>query len=148
VRPVFVDASGRRQRRVLRAARLLVVPAGGYVALLISTMLGGPGVSAPFVPQPDAAHPAAPSATAPDSPPATARSAGSEGVTAAHAGSRPTARQTASAPAGRTAAPTARAAAPGPAAPASGPTATQTPAPTATHSSKGRALGQSHKPVK
>ncbi|MEV4450664.1 hypothetical protein [Streptomyces mirabilis] len=53
VRPVFVDSSGRRRRRVLRAARLLVIPAGGYVGLLISTMLGGPGIGSPFVPQPD-----------------------------------------------------------------------------------------------
>ncbi|MFD9650549.1 hypothetical protein [Streptomyces mirabilis] len=42
VRPVFVDSSGRRRRRVLRAGRLLVIPAGGYVALLISTLLADP----------------------------------------------------------------------------------------------------------
>ncbi|MFE4749539.1 hypothetical protein ACFRIB_04480 [Streptomyces mirabilis] len=60
VRPVFVDSSGRRRRRVLRATRLLMIPAGGYVALLISTMLGGPGIGSPFGPQPDSTHPATP----------------------------------------------------------------------------------------
>ncbi|MFF3143216.1 hypothetical protein ACFVRU_16170, partial [Streptomyces sp. NPDC057927] len=35
--------AGRRRRRVRRAARLLVIPIGGYVALLLNTMLGGPG---------------------------------------------------------------------------------------------------------
>ena len=34
--PVFVDASGRRQRRVRRAGRILAVPAAGYLALLAS----------------------------------------------------------------------------------------------------------------
>ncbi|MEV6290528.1 hypothetical protein AB0M41_08870 [Streptomyces sp. NPDC051896] len=142
-RPVFVDSSGQRQRRALRAARLLMIPAGGYVALLISTLLGGPSVSAPFVPQPDTAHPAKPGVTTPDSPTGTGRPAGSANPAAVHAAPRPTARKTS----GRTAAPTAPTATAGPAAaPArtTAPTSTSAPAP----SSKGRALGSSHKPVK
>ncbi|WP_051969741.1 hypothetical protein [Kitasatospora azatica] len=50
--PVFVDASGRRQRRVRRAGRLLAIPAAGYVALLISSALGGPTVHSPLLPLP------------------------------------------------------------------------------------------------
>ncbi|MER7463362.1 hypothetical protein [Streptomyces sp. NPDC097981] len=48
--PVFVDASGRRQRRVRRMGRLLVIPAAAYVVLLISTLMGGPTVRSPFLP--------------------------------------------------------------------------------------------------
>lgn len=48
--PVFVDASGRRQRRVRRAGRILAVPAAGYLALLASSALGGPTLDAPFLP--------------------------------------------------------------------------------------------------
>ncbi|MFI8826533.1 hypothetical protein [Streptomyces sp. NPDC053431] len=48
--PVFVDTSGRRQRRLRRWGYLLVVPAVGYVALLVSALLGGPTVQAPFLP--------------------------------------------------------------------------------------------------
>lgn len=58
--PVFVDSSGRRQRRVRRLGLLLAVPAAGYLVLLASTLLGGPTVDAPFLPLP-----AAPSAAAP-----------------------------------------------------------------------------------
>ncbi|MFJ5968748.1 hypothetical protein [Streptomyces sp. NPDC093060] len=144
VRPVFVDSSGRRQRRVLRAARLLVIPAGGYVALLISTMLGGPSISSPFVPQPGATHPAVPRASAPDSPPGTGRSAGSAGPAAARQKSVPTVRKTFS-PTGRPAASTAPAATSRPTTITS-PTSTTTPAPA--HTSKGRAIGSSHNPVK
>ncbi|MEV5012658.1 MULTISPECIES: hypothetical protein [unclassified Streptomyces] len=162
VRPVFVDSSGRRQRRVLRAARLLVIPAGGYVALLVSTVLGGPSLSAPFVPQTGSAHPATPRVTAPDASPGTGHSAGSMGPTAAQKNSRPTAAQKTS---GSTDRSTGSAAAPAPtaaptaiASPTSTPTAAPTskPAsrPTASKSasrpttSKGRAIGSSHKPVK
>ncbi|MFD0272710.1 hypothetical protein ACFVHB_02225 [Kitasatospora sp. NPDC127111] len=58
--PVFVDSSGRRQRRVRRLGLVLAVPAAGYLVLLASTVLGGPTVNAPFLPLP-----AAPSAAAP-----------------------------------------------------------------------------------
>jgi hypothetical protein len=64
--PVFVDSSGRRQRRVRRLGRLLVVPAAVYVALLVSTLLGGPTVDSPLLPLP--ASPAARS-HAPGTPP-------------------------------------------------------------------------------
>ncbi|MFJ6796941.1 hypothetical protein [Streptomyces sp. NPDC091268] len=50
--PVFVDSTGRRQRRVRRAGRLLVIPAAAYVVLLISALFGGPAVRAPFLPAP------------------------------------------------------------------------------------------------
>ncbi|GAA1235049.1 hypothetical protein GCM10009665_26520 [Kitasatospora nipponensis] len=73
--PVFVDGSGRRQRRVRRAGRLLAVPAAGYVVLLVSSALGGPTVNSPFLPLPGppatsappgpAAQPPAPTAAAP-----------------------------------------------------------------------------------
>ncbi|MFF5014406.1 hypothetical protein [Streptomyces sp. NPDC001165] len=141
-RPVFVDSSGRRQRLVLRAARLLVIPAGGYVALLISTMLGGPSISSPFVPQSGASHPAVPRATAPDSPPGTGRTAGSEGPAAARQKSGPAAQKTSS-PTDRPTAATA---------PATTSRSTTITSPTTTpapaHTSKGRANGSSHNPVK
>ncbi|MGW2400956.1 hypothetical protein ACWCYY_30780 [Kitasatospora sp. NPDC001664] len=62
--PVFVDASGRRQRLVRRAGRLLVIPAAGYLALLLSSLLGGPSVDAPFLPQQHAERPPAPAVPA------------------------------------------------------------------------------------
>lgn len=61
--PVFVDTSGRRQRRVRRWGYLLVVPAVGYVALLVSALLGGPTVQAPFLPAARPPQTEAPSAT-------------------------------------------------------------------------------------
>ncbi|GAA2838033.1 hypothetical protein GCM10010441_72940 [Kitasatospora paracochleata] len=66
--PVFVDASGRRQRRVRRAGRLLAVPAAGYLVLLASNLLGGPAVHAPFLPQPPAQSADTPSGAAPGEP--------------------------------------------------------------------------------
>ncbi|MFJ6901573.1 hypothetical protein [Streptomyces hokutonensis] len=142
VRPVFVDSSGRRRRRVLRAARLLVIPAGGYVALLISSALGGPTISAPFVPQPHSTHPATPRATAPDSSPGTARSPEIGSPTAARKIPDSTATRTTSRPTDK---PTASAAP----APAVAPTSSaSTPAVTPGSTSKGRAIGSSHKPVK
>ncbi|MEV7691475.1 hypothetical protein [Streptomyces bungoensis] len=140
VRPVFVDSSGRRQRHVLRAARLLVIPAGGYVALLVSTVLGGPTVSAPFVPQPQTAGPAPHRVTAPDPSSGTGRTKGGTG-SAAHESSRPTATRTTTAPAARPAASTAPTAAP-----TATPAATTAPAPAS--SPRGHALGVSHKPAK
>jgi hypothetical protein len=58
-RPVFVDNSGRRPWRARWVGRLLVVPAVGYVVLLVSTALGGPSVQAPFLPLPQAPKPPA-----------------------------------------------------------------------------------------
>ncbi|MER5601595.1 hypothetical protein [Streptomyces sp. NPDC002265] len=150
VRPVFVDSSGRRQRRVRRAARLLVIPAAGYVALLISAVLGGPSLSAPFVPQPDTPHPSTPHTSAPDASPGTGHSAGSS--TAAQKNSTPTAAQTTSGSTDRSTASATSAATPVPtsATGIASPTSTPTAAPTATPNptSRGRALGTSHKPVK
>ncbi|MEU1284132.1 hypothetical protein [Kitasatospora sp. NPDC005856] len=62
--PVFVDASGRRQRRIRRLGAALAVPAGGYLVLLASTLLGGPTVNAPFLPVPQPPAPSAPSRAA------------------------------------------------------------------------------------
>ncbi|GAA0676072.1 hypothetical protein GCM10010193_31430 [Kitasatospora atroaurantiaca] len=82
--PVFVDTSGRRQRRVRRIGWLLAVPAAGYLALLVSSVLGGPSINAPFLPQQTADRPrvtptvlqtADPQASKPVTPPA-ARPAG------------------------------------------------------------------------
>ncbi|MEU3985308.1 hypothetical protein AB0F77_35480 [Streptomyces sp. NPDC026672] len=148
VRPVFVDPTGRRQRRVLRAARLLVLPAGGYVALLISTVLGGPSLSAPFVPQPDSPHPAPPRTTAPDASPGTGHTPASTAAAArteARTDSRPsptrttsgsTGRPTVSAPPGATPVPTA--------------VSTPVPAPAAPSApaSRGHSAGSTHNPVK
>ncbi|MGQ5636350.1 MULTISPECIES: hypothetical protein [unclassified Streptomyces] len=142
-RPVFVDLSGRRQRRVVRAARLLVIPAGGYVALLVSTLLGGPTVSSPIVPQAGPTHPATPRATAPDTPSGTGHTAKSTGP-AAPPRSGGTGRTTT--------APTATVrATPAPAttaAPAPTGTAAAAPATAPAPSARGRALGSSHRPVK
>ncbi|MEU6656101.1 hypothetical protein ABZ904_43820 [Streptomyces sp. NPDC046900] len=153
VRPVFVDSSGRRQRRVLRAAQLLVIPAGGYVALLISALLGGPTLNAPFVPQPDSPHPTTPGVTAPDASSGTGHSAGNGSPAAAQTNSRPTPTQRASGSTDRSAASAASAAAPVPtaastgiASPTSTPTASATPV--SNPHSKGRAVGSSHNPVK
>ncbi len=62
--PVFVDTSGRRQRRVRRWGCLLVVPAVGYIVLLVSTLLGGPTVESPLLPSTQAPHTPGPGATA------------------------------------------------------------------------------------
>ncbi|MFK0282309.1 hypothetical protein ACIQVL_17835 [Streptomyces sp. NPDC090499] len=157
VRPVFVDASGRRQRRVRRAARLLVIPAVGYVVLLISTVLGGPTISSPFVPLPDPTHPAAPHATAPGSGSSSGKghAAGTAGSGAGHGSSRGTAPGATSGAAGRPTTLASAAATAGPTATPTGtasPTATTTATPSATpttaHSAKGRSIASSHKPVK
>jgi hypothetical protein len=153
VPPVFVDSSGRRQRRVLRAVRLLMIPAGGDVALLVSAVLGGPGITSPSVPQTDSAHRSTPQATAPDSaPPGAGHSTGGTTPEAARESSRPTARST-SGPSDGPAAPAAPTATSGSTAaptrttsPAAHPTAGSTPAPAA--SARGRAVGSTHRPVK
>jgi hypothetical protein len=54
-KPVFVDSSGHRHRTVRRLGAVLAIPAGGYVLLLVSSMLGGPQVDTPFIPLPEAA---------------------------------------------------------------------------------------------
>ena len=52
--PVFVDSTGRRHRTIRRAGAFLAIPAGGYVVLLVSSLLGGPTVNTPLVPLPAA----------------------------------------------------------------------------------------------
>lgn len=51
-RPVFVDASGRRHRGLRAAGAIVVVPAVGYVSVLLSAVLGGPTIHSPFLPLP------------------------------------------------------------------------------------------------
>ncbi|MFF2149425.1 hypothetical protein, partial [Kitasatospora sp. NPDC058190] len=81
--PVFVDASGRRQRRIRRLGVVLAVPAGGYLALLVSTLLGGPTVNAPFLPLPQAPAPSAPaSADTPSGTPSAGPEAAAPGAPA------------------------------------------------------------------
>ncbi|WP_234543248.1 hypothetical protein [Streptomyces shenzhenensis] len=166
-RPVFVDASGRRQRRVRRVARLLVIPAGAYVALLVSTLLGGPTISAPFVPLPlpDTTHPAAPHKAGTGSSAGTGQPAGGTASGAGDANSLPSAPRaavgqsvppTAATTPAATSAATAQpagttSATPGPtsaASPTASPTTGATATATATSSAKGRTIAASHKPVK
>ncbi|WP_317444084.1 hypothetical protein [Streptomyces collinus] len=162
VRPVFVDSSGRRQRRVRRAARLLVIPAGGYIALLVSAVLGGPSLNAPFVPQPDSPHRSTPHASVPDASPGTGHSARRPESAVARENSRSTAARQKSSPTGRPTASATSAATPGqttepttaptsvtsPTSSPTSPASPATPAAPARRTSKGRALGTSHKPVK
>ena len=49
-RPVFVDASGRRQRGLRVAGGFVVVPAVGYLIVLTSAVLVGPTILVPFLP--------------------------------------------------------------------------------------------------
>ncbi|WP_438489948.1 hypothetical protein [Streptomyces sp. S186] len=57
-KPIFVDASGGRRRRLRLLVAALVAPAMAYVALLVSTLLGGPTLPAllphPMRPKPGA----------------------------------------------------------------------------------------------
>jgi hypothetical protein len=55
--PIFVDASGRRFRRVRLMGLAVLGLVGGYVVLLMAAFIGGSGVSAPFLPLPAAAGP-------------------------------------------------------------------------------------------
>lgn len=72
--PVFVDASGRRERRLRVAGGLVVPPAVSYVVVLLSAALVGPMIHLPFLPPPSPrqvatdssrAQPAAQSLTSP-----------------------------------------------------------------------------------
>jgi len=133
--PVFVDTSGRRQRRVRRIGWLLAVPAAGYLALLASSLLGGPTIDAPFLPQ-------APAAQAPTSP-SDAAPGGADGSaeqpdpgTAAPSAARPTGTATTRRPSGTTGA-TNPAATEAPTTATTGPTAPGRPT-----------AGNTHKPTK
>jgi hypothetical protein len=131
--PVFVDSSGRRQRRVRRIGRLLAVPAAAYLALLLSSVLGGPTVSSPYLPltggngRGAGGHTPATPATGASSPAAEADRTSGTG-TSGHApgGGTPT-------PAATTATPGGPASPSAPPATAPAPTATTAPAPSETH---------------
>ncbi|WAH97177.1 hypothetical protein [Arthrobacter sp. MMS18-M83] len=58
--PVFVDASGRRLRRVKLIGLGALGLAAGYVILLLVALVGGPNIAAPYLPLPSV--PAAPAA--------------------------------------------------------------------------------------
>lgn len=77
--PVFVDASGRRLRRVKLIGLGALGLVAGYVILLLVVLIGGPNVAAPYLPLPLLAAPAAPVAPAahdlPSSPSAPASNA-------------------------------------------------------------------------
>ncbi|WP_055591395.1 hypothetical protein [Peterkaempfera griseoplana] len=147
-RPVFVDASGRRRRLVRRLGVLLAVMGAGYVALLVSTVLGGPTVRTPLLPASQPAHHRAPVGAVPSAHPAagTHRPAAGDGasrtpVSALRPAVRPHAPATAATP---SAGATTRAAG---TAPAAVPTA-----PAAIATAKGRgnstaAPGASHRPT-
>ncbi|WP_030462845.1 hypothetical protein [Kitasatospora sp. NRRL B-11411] len=144
--PVFVDASGRRQRRSRRIGWLLAVPAAGYLALVASSALGGPTLGAPFLPRPAApAAPGTPTATAPSAstgPMADGRPTPGPDRTAV-AATRPAQAPAAPAAASSAARSTATATAPAP-----GPTAAPTPGPTASHGRPTTAPSNSRKPTK
>ncbi len=131
--PVFVDTSGRRQRRVRRWGYLLVVPAAAYVVLLISTLLGGPTLQSPFLPSAQAPH-----THAPEGAPA-GRTANPSPRSAASGSPRPTP------VASRGAAPSSAATRTGPTAPDTGPgptkAATQSPGPVPPAPGGGRGRG-------
>ncbi|MFI0895160.1 hypothetical protein [Streptomyces sp. NPDC020983] len=91
-RPVFLDPSGRRQRRVRRLGCLLAVPAAGYVALLLSTALGGPSVDSPYLPLPAAPGHGPGAATPRHAAPGPAHRTPPTAGDAASAGGTPTAR--------------------------------------------------------
>lgn len=112
-RPVFVDSSGRRQRRVRRLGWLLVVPAAAYVVLILSSLFGGPTLRSPFLPAPrgaDAAPSKAPAAepspSASTAPRRTAAPAGATSQAPAPTGPGPGPLTTAGSSAAPTASPT------------------------------------------
>lgn len=66
--PVFVDASGRRLRRLKLIGLGALGLVAGYVLLLLVAFMGGPNVAAPYLPLPAAAKPPAPAPVARDLP--------------------------------------------------------------------------------
>ncbi|WP_395295521.1 hypothetical protein ACF9IK_19840 [Kitasatospora hibisci] len=125
--PVFVDSSGRRQRRVRRLGLLLAVPAAGYLVLVASTMLGGPSVSAPFLPLPPApsAAPPGPAAETPSEVPTIPGTPGPDSVQPGPAQSATAGHRDAPTTAGRPSAPAPSA--PSSAPPSAGPSVPATP---------------------
>ena len=53
-KPVFVDSSGHRHRKIRRLGLVVAIPAVGYLVLLASSVLGGPQVDTPLIPLPEA----------------------------------------------------------------------------------------------
>ncbi|WP_251072246.1 hypothetical protein [Streptomyces sp. ISL-43] len=145
--PVFVDSSGIRQRRVRRLGWLLVVPAAGYVVLLVSSLFGGPTLSSPFLPLPHT--PPVPNAAQSKAPPAAATTASTappkrDGTAASGAAQAPATPSAASPTRGNTigtTTPTATRPAPSP-----GNGATPAPGPT-NHGRSSSAPGQVGKPT-
>ncbi|SEO35345.1 hypothetical protein [Actinacidiphila rubida] len=129
-RPVFVDASGRRQRRVRRLGYLLVIPAAAYVALVLSTVLGGPSVDSPLLPVPAAGDHRTGGTTIGDA----GLGSGDRTPAAGKKGSGPTdgSRTAQPAPSGGTAGASVRPSDPGTASPSASPPATASAAPSAT----------------
>ncbi|MDQ0801334.1 hypothetical protein [Arthrobacter sp. SLBN-112] len=70
--PVFVDASGRRLRRVRMIGLAVLGLVGGYVVLVLAGFIGGSGVSAPFLPLTAAAGPHEKPSGTPAPPPSSA----------------------------------------------------------------------------
>lgn len=54
-KPVFVDSSGHRHRKIRRLGLVVAIPVVGYLVLLASSVLGGPQVDTPLIPLPEAA---------------------------------------------------------------------------------------------
>ncbi|EST34893.1 hypothetical protein [Streptomyces roseochromogenus] len=87
-KPIFVDMSGGRRRRLRILVAALVTPAAAYVALLVSTFLGGPTLPAllphPLRPKPgpaaEHAHEAPRAGTSPTAAAATAQRHRSSGL--------------------------------------------------------------------
>ena len=53
--PVFVDPTGRRGRGLRRIGVVIAAPVSAYLALMISSVLGGPTIHTPLLPLPAAA---------------------------------------------------------------------------------------------
>ena len=51
--PVFVDLTGRRGRKVKMFALAVMLVTGAYLVLLLSAVMGGPTIHAPFLPAPE-----------------------------------------------------------------------------------------------
>ncbi|WP_377270598.1 hypothetical protein [Peterkaempfera sp. SMS 1(5)a] len=149
-RPVFVDASGRRGRLVRRLGGLLAVLGAGYLALLLSTVLGGPTLQVPLLPASQPSHHPAPVGAVPSLRPApgTHPPANGDGTPGrAGAGVTPAGRPQAPAAAASPSAATPAATVGSTTAPASAPTASAAPSTAKGHGNSGAAPGASHRPT-
>lgn len=73
--PIFVDASGRRLRRIRILGLAALALVAGYVVLLMVALAGGPNVGAPYLPRPAGAAAFNAPATPPKSKPSPRASA-------------------------------------------------------------------------